>query len=123
VTLNIHVLKKLAHYCFDKWWQPGIYSYDFWCSKIESGTVYLKAYEITQVYALSEETVKSGSELKIQNSTDSLVRFSAPYSFTIYEGDWGKPYAARFEVWFKPGSGQTERKLLSKNFKIEGWMR
>ena len=39
------------------------------------------------------------------------------------EGDWGKPYAARFEVWFKPGSGQRERKLLERTFRIEGWMR
>jgi hypothetical protein len=41
---------------------------------------------------------------------------------TIYEGDWGKPYAARFEVWFKPDNGGNEQKLFQKNYKIEGWM-
>ena len=41
----------------------------------------------------------------------------------IGEGDWGKYYAARFEVWFDPDSGAPERKLLEKNFKIEGWQR
>ena len=43
--------------------------------------------------------------------------------FTIYEGDWGKPYAARFEVWFTSESGDSDRKLMEKVFKIEGWQR
>ena len=41
----------------------------------------------------------------------------------ISEGDWDKPYAARFEVWFKPDSDETERKLAERVFKIEGWQR
>jgi hypothetical protein len=41
----------------------------------------------------------------------------------IYEGDWGKPYAARFEVWFTPDAGGPERKLAERIFKIEGWQR
>lgn len=27
--------------------QPGLYEYDLWIGKIESGTVYLKAFEVT----------------------------------------------------------------------------
>jgi hypothetical protein len=38
-------------------------------------------------------------------------------------GDWGMPYAARFEVWFAPESGGADRKLLEKVFKIEGWQK
>lgn len=49
--------------------------------------------------------------------------FFSEASFTIYEGDWDKPYAARFEVWFVPDSGKPERKLMEKVFKIEGWQR
>jgi hypothetical protein len=56
-------------------------------------------------------------------STESSERFGAKAGFMIYEGDWGKPYAARFEVWFKPDSGKTERKLAERVFKIEGWQR
>lgn len=37
--------------------------------------------------------------------------------------DWGKPYAARFEVWFKPDSGKAERRLAERIFRIEGWQR
>lgn len=103
--------------------QPGLYEYNFWTGKIESGTIYLKAFEITQEYALSEDRLPQRSAIKIYNPTDSIYRFGTTSEFTIYEGDWGKPYAARFEVWFKPDNGGQERKLFTKNYKIEGWQR
>lgn len=103
--------------------QPGLYEYDFWIGEIESGTIYLKAFEITQEYPLSADRLEESSAIKIKNSKDSIMKFSTASYFTIYEGDWGKPYAARFEVWFKPESGGKERKLFMKNYKIEGWQR
>jgi len=103
--------------------QPGLFEYDLWIGQIESGTIYLKAFEITQEYALSTDRLPKRSSIRIYNPTDSIKKFGTTSHFTIYEGDWGKPYAARFEVWFKPDSGGEERKLLTKNYKIEGWMR
>jgi len=103
--------------------QPGLYEYDFWIGKIESGTIYLKAFEITQEYALSTNRLLERSSIKIHNPTDTIKKFGTTSLFTIYEGDWGKPYAARFEVWFIPDNGGQERKLLTKNYKIEGWQR
>ncbi|WP_276503431.1 hypothetical protein [Terrimonas pollutisoli] len=103
--------------------QPGLYKYDFWTDKIESGTIYLKAYEITQEYPLSKNRLAENSAIKIYNPTDSFMKFGTVSDFTIYEGDWGKPYAARFEVWYKSDSDKKERKLFEKNYKIEGWMR
>ena len=103
--------------------QPGLYEYDFWTGKIESGTIYLKAFEITQDYALSTDRLPQRSSIKISNPTDSIMRFGTTSHFTIYEGDWGKPYAARFEVWYKPDNGGKEQRLFTKNYKIEGWMR
>lgn len=103
--------------------QPGLYEYDFWIGKIESGTIYLKAFEITQNVALSNERLPKSSSIKIYNPTDSIKKFGTTDYFTIYEGDWGEPYAGKFEVWFKPDSGKTERRLFVKNYKIEGWMR
>ncbi|WP_348636566.1 hypothetical protein QLS71_015380 [Mariniflexile litorale] len=61
--------------------------------------------------------------MKINNTNDTIKKFSTKDDFTIYEGDWGKPYGARFEVWFKPDNGGKEVKLLEKNYIIEGWMR
>ncbi|CAA9198515.1 hypothetical protein FLA105534_02155 [Flavobacterium bizetiae] len=103
--------------------QPGIYEYEFWIGKIERGTIYLKAFEITQNISLSDDKLPKNSSIKIYNPTDSIKKFSLADDFKIYEGDWGQPYAARFEVWFKPDNGKKERKLFFKNYKIEGWMR
>ncbi|HQV67272.1 MAG TPA: hypothetical protein PLE29_06770 [Saprospiraceae bacterium] len=103
--------------------QPGLYEFDFWTNKIERGTIYLKAFEITQEYALSTDRLPESSSVKVYNPTDSIKKFGTTAHFTIYEGDWGQPYAARFEVWFKPDNGEQERKLFNKNYKIEGWMR
>lgn len=102
-------------------YQPGMYYYDFWTGKRASGTIYLKAFEITKNYPLSEERLEKNSALKIHNPSDSIRRFGSQDHFTIYEGDWGKPYAARFEVWFRPAAGEDEQKLFEKNFVIEGW--
>lgn len=103
--------------------QPGLYEYDFWTGKIENGTIYLKVFEITQEYALSTDRLPKSSIIKIYNPTDSIRKFSTTSHFTIYEGDWGKPYGARFEIWFKPDNCGQERKLFEKNYVIEGWMR
>ena len=103
--------------------QPGLYEYDVWLGKMDSGTVYLKVYEVTHNDRLSESSLTHEKGiLRVANSSDNVKRFSTKEDFTIYEGDWGKPYAARFEVWYKPDNGK-ERKLIEKNYKIEGWMR
>ena len=92
--------------------------------------LYLKAFEITQNDPLSVDRLKESSTISVYNSTDSLVMFqmdkgNSKYGrpFTIYEGDWGKPYATRFELWFVPENGGQERKLIVKNYKVEGWQR
>lgn len=118
---NLH--KETTDFQLYNSFQPGLYEYDFWTSKIDSGTIYIKAYEITQNYALSTQRLPQSSSVKIYNPTDSIVKVGTTNHFTIYEGDWGKPYAARFEVWFHPSVGGQERKLFEKNYKIEGWMR
>ncbi|MEO5990661.1 MAG: hypothetical protein ABIP68_03415 [Ferruginibacter sp.] len=112
--------------------QPGLYSYSIWTKRIDSGYCYLKAYEVTHNDTLSVDRLKERSRIEVFNPSDTLKRFemnndndnyNVKRSFTIYEGDWGKPYAAKFEVWYVPTNGGQERKLIEKNFKIEGWMR
>ncbi|HEX8269081.1 MAG TPA: hypothetical protein VF581_04245 [Flavobacterium sp.] len=84
---------------------------------------YFKAFEITKDQPLSSERLVQASKMYIKNSTDSIKEFKQDGTFTIYEGDWGKPYAARFEIWFKPKHEGRARKLIEKNYKIEGWQR
>lgn len=102
--------------------QPGLFEYDVWLTKIDSGVVYLKAYEITGNDPLSKDRLPLRSSLRVGNTTDSLMKFSTKNHFTIYEGDWDKPYGARFEIWYKPDNG-NETKLKEKNYIIEGWQR
>ena len=103
--------------------QPGLYEYDYWGSFDEPGTLFLKAYEITQEYRLSKSTLKEKSSIVVSSIGQNIIRFETDNHFTIYEGDWGDPYAARFEVWFQLKAGGSERKLYEKNYVIEGWMR
>jgi hypothetical protein len=103
--------------------QPGIYEVTYSFNPGEPGSVYLKAFEVTQGTRLSEDRLGVSSGTRMPWSTNATERFGAKAGFTIYEGDWGKPYAARFEVWFKPDSGAAERKLAERTFKIEGWQR
>jgi hypothetical protein len=110
--------------------QPGLYEYAFWTKQIEKGEIYLKAFEITKNDQLSVDRLKESSLIQVYNPKDSIVKFQMDKGnselgmpFTIYEGDWGKPYSARFEVWFKPDNLGKERKLIEKNYQIEGWQR
>jgi len=103
--------------------QPGIYDSEIWVNPGKPGMIYLKAYEITREYRLSAEMLKERSNEWMGWSKDTSQLFFSNTHFTIYEGDWGKPYAVRFEVWFVPHYGGPERKLIEKVFKIEGWQR
>ena len=103
--------------------QPGIYNIEGWLNPGEAGVVYLRAYEITRKTRLSEGRLYDSSNEQVGWSNKPEELFLYNTEITIYEGDWGQPYAARFELWFKPASGAAERKVLERNFKIEGWQR
>jgi hypothetical protein len=103
--------------------QPGIYNVESWLNPGEPGTVYIRAYEVTRKTRLSEDRLYERSNERIGWSGNPQELFLYNTEITIYEGDWGQPYAARFELWLKPESGAVERKLLERNFKIEGWQR
>jgi len=102
--------------------QPGLFEYDVWIETDVPGEVYFKAYEVSKEIPLSEGRLKDRSTIIIEATHDSIRKFSSKGHFTIYEGDWGDPYGARFELWFMPEGGE-EYKLLEKNYIIEGWMR
>jgi hypothetical protein len=103
--------------------QPGIYNAESWVNPGKPGTVYLRAYEVTRKARLSAGRLYESSNERIGWSQNPEELSFYNTQITIYEGDWGQPYAARFELWFKPESGAGERKLLERNFKIEGWQR
>ena len=98
--------------------QGGIYEYKATVSTEEDGAVYLKAYEVTRNSPLSVGRLKARTLEKVEKGSRTVGK-----DFTIYEGDWGKYYAARLEIWFIPANGGPERKLKEKVFKVDGWMR
>ncbi|MFM7605671.1 MAG: hypothetical protein ACKO8Z_10805 [Prosthecobacter sp.] len=103
--------------------QPGIYGAAYVLNSGAPGSVYLKAFEVTHGIRLSADRLEAASRTRMAWSKEPNERFGAKTGFTIDEGDWGKPYAARFEVWFTPDAGGPERKLAERIFKIEGWQR
>ncbi len=103
--------------------QPGTYNSQIWVNPGEPGMVFLKAYEVTRGTRLSARSLRGRSNEWVGWSDDPRQLFLSNTHFWIYEGDWGKPYAARFEVWFAPDSGAGKRKLTENIFKIEGWQR
>lgn len=100
--------------------QQGTYDYYIWFKPTQTGDIFLKIFEITQNTPLSKERIESESRIQVKSGEDSLKLYQQ--HFTIYEGDWGKPYGARIELWFKPIRGKSFR-VLQKNYVVEGWMR
>lgn len=105
------------------WGGLGTYEAKIWVNPAEAGRVYLKAFEVTKGTQLSAGELIANSSEAIGWSDNPNELFFAGSNFMISEGDWGKPYAARFEVWFIPDAGTPQRKLLERVFKIEGWQR
>lgn len=104
-------------------YQPGLFEYDCWLNSRHNGIIYLKAFEVTKNIELSKSTLREQSSVKIEITDDKVKRFGTDDTFTIYEGDWQKPYLARFEIWCDPNNEGDEFKILEKNYVIEGWMR
>jgi hypothetical protein len=122
-TSNTETVKDKIDFELYNSFQPGLYEYDLWIDFKESGIIFLKVYEITQEIELSNPELEESSMIRVNNTNGVVQKFSTKDHFTIYEGDWGKPYGARFEIWFKSDNSKKQKKLFEKNYIIEGWMR
>ncbi|MBA6297918.1 hypothetical protein H4J55_00405 [Colwellia sp. MB3u-22] len=100
--------------------QPGIYEFALWYKSNVNGYLYIKAYEITKGTRLSVSRLKERSLLEVESSSKLTFYHN---DFSIYEGDWGYPYAAKIEVWFCEDPSTEGFKVMEKNYIIEGWMR
>ncbi len=101
--------------------QPGVYRYELNFIPSEQGYIYFQAYEVTTNQQLSASRLKKRSQTEITNTSTSQEKYAG--EFSIYEGNWGEYYLARFEVWFAPLDGGNERKLFEEIYKVEGWQR
>ncbi len=114
-AIHLHPFRLLEGF------QPGMYGVEYSLNLGEPGSVYLKEFEVTKGTPLSVNALEVSSKTRMQWSTDPSQRFVATVGFRINEGDWRKPYAARFEVWFKSDASKTEHKIAERIFKIYGW--
>lgn len=103
--------------------QGGLYDVTLRANPGEPGLVWLKAFEATTGQPLSATRLAQTSAMRLGWSSDPAETFTGSAHVTIYEGNWGQYYAARFELWFRPDSGAPDRLLATRTFKIQGWMR
>jgi len=103
--------------------QGGIYLVHAYLNPGEPGFTYLKVFEATRNTPLSGDRIPENSTESVGWSDNPGEQFFYSSEITVYEGDWGVYYPARFELWFVPDSGKPERKLIEKIFKVEGWQR
>jgi hypothetical protein len=103
--------------------QGGIYHVRGWVNPGAAGTVYLKVFEATSNTRLSSERIRARSQARIGFSVRPEERFRYQSEITIYEGDWGNFYPARFELWFVPDQAGPPQKLVERIFRVEGWQR
>ena len=99
----------------------GMYSYSFYYPELPDGKVYLKCFADYDNTELSKSRVKEASTVDFSNHS-SFGKIIDRQRFTIYEGDWGDYYLVRVEVWHRDMSGR-EKMLISKIYRMEGWMR
>ena len=102
--------------------QGGIYNYSFYYPELLSGTIYLRCFEVSKNEELSARRIKESTSVDFHghNKFGKIVDMQR---FTIYEGDWGDYYAVRVEVWYHDPVKKEERMLMSKIYRMEGWMR
>ena len=111
---------KLLNFSLVNKYQPGIYEYNVWLKPEKKGEIFLKVFEASKNDQLSTLAIEERTGISIKSGEDSLKYYHN--EFTIYEGDWGKPYGARVELWFKSSNGKYA-KILQRNYIVEGWMR
>ena len=99
---------------------------DIWCEAWvnpgEPGQVVLRAYEVTTGKCAFGREVELKSE---SENAWSVVRtekflYYHPHLRVFLRGRENVFYAVRFEVWFKPRSGQPERKLIERVYRVCG---
>ena len=102
--------------------QGGIYKYSFYYPELLSGTIYLRCFEVSKNEELSAKRLKEATSVDFHrhNKFGKIVDMQ---EFTIYEGDWGDYYAVRVEVWYHDSGKKEDRILMSKIYRMEGWMR
>lgn len=99
------------------------YQADVWLADERQGVVWLKVYEVSTGDRLSEDSTTEATRTRVEAVSDgepASVRRVEIGVFTIYEGDPGEFYFARFEVWFESDGGELVL-LDDAVVRVQGW--
>lgn len=109
-----HLEERAGHQALSISGGYGIYKVYGLVNPGEPGWMTLRVFEATKNTPLSAEEVLRRSNERIGWSKTSADKFYYQSEVTIYEGDWGTFYPARFELWFSPDSGGPARKVAER---------
>jgi len=104
-SLTVYAFGREHPRCFDAWINPG-----------ESGTVILRVNEVTTGKPVIKEQPYPFS-CKAEGEVKQLLSEKMP---AMFPGRSGKPYAARFELWFRTSENASERLLTSRVYRVSG---
>ena len=100
----------------------GFYYYDFYYNALPSGDIFLRCYEVTENIPLSQQSILEETSVHV-DQTFSFSKLVDKKIITIFEGDIGDFYAARFEVWHRDATTGNEKKLVEKIYRVQGYSR
>lgn len=113
--------------------QPGIHSADIWFGGRppgERGTLFLRATDVMWDKRLSPDTVEATTMTEVESPPSGFAYYPGrgdlgergEDNVKIYEGDFGDPYAVRFDLVHR-SDDDLDRPivLLTKTYLIEGW--
>ena len=92
-----------------------------WINPGKAGFVYLKVFNVQTGARLSQDDIRKDSNELTGWSPDSTELFYYNTGILIAEGDPGRSYSARFELWFHPDDGTAEIKLVETTRKVRAF--
>lgn len=96
------------------------YRYEAWLNPGEKGSVNLKAFEVSRNIPLRVNDGGARDMECVGWSDDPEEKFYIGGCAFLGSYSENKDFAARFEVWFTPANGGSERKLAEHVYRIKG---
>ena len=95
----------------------GFYHYYVWLKNADKGTVYLKAFEYNH-----NELLRTGdTDIQIDTMHNGMIK-CGPRFFVISDDFCVDDYLAKFELWYKPENSSKAQKLVTKTYKVSGFI-
>ena len=95
----------------------GFYHYYVWLPNADKGTLYLKAFE----YNHNKRLRIGNTDILIDTKQSGMIK-CGPKFFMIHNDLFVSDYLAKVELWYKPENSGKVQKLLTKIYKVAGFI-